>query len=177
MTDFEKGQTVYFATETRGERAAGWGPARTFHPGGNAKVTAVRRNTLTVKAGPYSYNVPRESLRAPNGEVWSASAPKPKPRKLGTPPEGQDVILPTDKRVEWLFQDAAKLADRMGYCSVFDKIADELGIPGRMRDITVDTKINGVNVRATIKARSTAEAKSILTEKLTGKPESAKVDS
>jgi len=179
MTYFQKGQTVTFAVQQSACTASGYGHGVNFNPGDTAEVTAVRRLTVTVRVvNPkvtynrpskyYSYNVPREALATPNGEAWdaAAAAAKPKPRKIGVPPEGEDVILPTDPRLKWLWDDANKLASNSGYCSVFDRIADQLGIPGRLRDIIVNTKVNGVDISATVRARSTGEAEQILLDKL-----------
>ncbi len=167
MTDFEKGQTVRFNDETRAERAAGWGGAHIFRRGDTAEITTVRKHTITVKGtGGYSYNVPRTALATPNGEVWSepAKTPKPKARKLGEVPEGG--ISPDDPGLAWLWEDAAKLASRSGYCNYYDRIADELNIPGRKRDVSVEMKVNGVTITATVQARSRKEAEELIRGKL-----------
>lgn len=182
MTDFQKGQTVTSSEETTGTRASGYGSSRTFQREDTAEVSTVRKHTITVKvANPnfgttsawegrdntkfYSYNVPRSSLVAPNGEVWDESAkPKPKTRKIGEVPEGG--IAPDDPRLAWLWEDAAKVADRSGYCSYYDRIADQLDIPGRLRDIGVSIKHNGVTLTASVKARTRKEAEEKIREKL-----------
>ncbi|UDL16291.1 hypothetical protein SEA_ZOOMAN_320 [Microbacterium phage Zooman] len=165
MTDFQKGQNVEFAQSSTGTRAAGWGAGRVFQRGHVVTITAVRKNTITVKneADGYSYNVPRSSLAAPNGEEWN-EAEKPKPRKIGEVPEGG--ISPDDPRLAWLWEDAAKFADRNGYCSYYDRIADGLNIPGRPRDITVSIKVNGLDIAATVRARSRREAEDQVKSKL-----------
>lgn len=164
MTDFTKGQQVTFNSETRGDRGAGYG-SRLFARNSSAEVTAVRRLTITVRheATGYSYNVPRTSLKTPNGEVWTPPVKVP-PRKLGTPPEGG--ISPDDPRIAYLWEDAAKLANRLSFCGEYDQITEKLGIPGRERDIDVSIKINGIDVRTTVKARSKNEAEALVKEKL-----------
>lgn len=184
MTDFQKGQTVTFAEEVNALSSSGYKSRRTFQRGDTAEVTTVRKNTITVKvANPnfgnptsawggrdttkfYSYNVTRSSLVAPNGEAWDESAkpPKPKIRKIGEVPEGG--IAPDDPRLAWLWDDAAKVADRSGYCSYYDRIAEQLDIPGRVRDIGVSIKHNGVTLTATVKARTRKEAEVKIRESL-----------
>lgn len=178
MTDFVKGQTVTFARDTRADSASGYGN-RMFTKGQTGRVTAVRRVTITISipnpstwssTKRVSFNVPRDSLRASNGEQWDAAAvkaaiaAKPKPRKLGETPEG--MIAPDDPRLAWLWEDAAKYADKSGYCSYYDRISNELGIPGRERKIQVTVKVNGLDVTTTVTARSTAQAEAIVHEKL-----------
>lgn len=183
MTDFQKGQTITFAEEVNALSSSGYKSRRVFQRGDTAEVTTVRKNTITVRvANPnfgnptsawggrdttkfYSYNVPRSSLVAPNGEAWDESAkPKPKPRKLGEVPEGG--IAPDDPRLAWLWEDAAKVANKSGYCGYYDRIADELNIPGRKRDISVSVTHAGITFTATVQARSRKEAEAKIREKL-----------
>lgn len=88
----------------------------------------------------------------------------PKPRPLGTVPEGS--IGPDDPRVAWLWEDAARIATREGHCGVYDKITDELGIPGRVRTFSRTKTVNGISVSATIRARSTQEAEEIFAARI-----------
>lgn len=163
--DFQKGQTVTFARQANGTRASGWGAGHTFRSGDRATVTRVTRNTLTVRhANGYSYNVRRDTLNTPNGEVWVVPPPKPKPRQLGETPEGNHIAI-DDPRIAWIWKDAEKAAG--GYCREYDNITDRLGIPGRLRDIRINTTINGIQVTATVKAQSTKDAEKILKTKLT----------
>lgn len=174
MVDFQKGQTITFANNyPDAQRAGGWGHARNFLRGHSAQVTTVRRNTITVRVenpnGDYgeskylSYNVPRSVLEAPNGEAWNEEE-KPKPRKIGEVPEGG--ISPDDPGLAWLWEDAAKVASNSGYCGLYDDIVDKLNIPGRMRDIRISLKIDGVTIDAIVKARSRKEAEAKIKEKL-----------
>lgn len=181
MTDFEKGQIVTFAERVTAQRAAGYGDSKNFARGDSAEVTTVRKDTITVRIDnptygqetgrwgdkdrtkTHSYNVPRSSLNAPNGEAW-VEAEKPKPRKIGEVPEGG--IAADDPRIAHIWEDAAKLANRFGFCSNYDQIVEKLGAPGRERDIYVSVNHNGLQVTATVKARSEKDAKQIVLEKL-----------
>lgn len=187
MTDFQKGQTVTFAERHTAQRASGYGDSKNFARGDTAVVTAVRKDTITVKvdnplygtttgtgwnvvhhtAKTHSYNVPRENLVAPNGEVWTPAV-KPVARKLGTVPEGG--ISPSDPGLAWFWEDAQKLANRLGYCSTYDDIAEKLGAPGRKRSFYVNAKINGLDVSTNVEAHSQKEAEAIVREKLASAP-------
>lgn len=109
----------------------------------------------TTRMGARSYWIPRIDL-----ELIPTDPDAPKPRKLGEVPEGG--ISPDDPRLAWLWEDAAKVA----YCSEYDKIADRLGIPGRVRSFTVNRTINDLKVSGTFSARSRKEAEAMLDEKL-----------
>lgn len=80
----------------------------------------------------------------------------PRPRRLGETPEG--MISPDDPRLSWLWDDAAAMADRRNLCYEYDRFADALGVPGRPKDYTVTTKINGFEAKIVVKARSQKEA-------------------
>lgn len=183
MTDFQKGQTVTFAERHTASRASGYGESKNFAKGDTAVVTTVRKDTLTVKVDnplygtttgtgwnrvnhtskTFSYNVPRENLVAPNGEVWTPPA-KPVVRRIGETPEG--MIAADDPRIAHIWEDAARLANRAGYCDTYDSMVEKLGAPGRVRDIYVSVEHNGLTVTATVKARSEKDAKRIVLEKL-----------
>ena len=115
----------------------------------------------------YSFNVPRNNIEAPNGETYVAppASEKPKPRKLGTPPEG-DHIAPDDPRIAWFWKDVARFANAQGYCSYYDQIAEKFGIPGRERDFNVSATISGITVNARIKSTSQKLADALFKEKL-----------
>lgn len=83
---------------------------------------------------------------------------RPARRKLGTKPEGEDYIGIDHPGIQWLFDDMGTYATREGYCSQYDALCVKLGIPGRPRDFTVKTTLNGITLNATIKARSQREA-------------------
>lgn len=174
MTDFQAGQTVTFAQEETGRAADGYGSRHLFRQGDTAEVTRVNKNRIVVKTqalrygntGVWSYTVAREALETPNGEAYpeTPKAPRPKSRKLGEVPEG--MIDPKDPRLKWFWEDAAKYANRQGYCAMYDQIVTALGAPARPRDITVTITHNGVQLTATIEATSEKEAKELLKAKL-----------
>lgn len=180
MTDFTKGQTITFESEFTAEPASGYGDRHTFRRNETAVVTTVRKSTLTVKTratrygrtGLYSFNVPRESVKAPNGEAWdeaaiaAAKAAKPKPRKIGVAPEG-DFIAPDDPRIAWLWEDAEKIATRHGYCGYYDQITESLGIPGREREFSVRIKVNGIDLTGRVMARTQKEADAKVSDSIT----------
>jgi hypothetical protein len=87
--------------------------------------------------------------------------PPPPPRKLGTKPEStedMEYLDINDPRIQWLFDDMGVYADQQGYCSQYDTLCVRLGIPGRPRDFNVNRTVNGIEIRAVIKARSQREA-------------------
>lgn len=83
-------------------------------------------------------------------------------RKLGQPPEGEDVLDPNDPRLAWFWEDVANYADQQGFCRVFDELADDLGVPGRLRPFTVKTEVNGFPANVKVKAHSQAEAEKLV---------------
>jgi hypothetical protein len=90
----------------------------------------------------------------------------PAPRKIGEVPEG--MISPEDPRLAWLWEDAGKLATRKGHCSTYDKLCDDLGIPGRERDFTVKREVGGFNISRKFKARSKKQAEEMFDAELKG---------
>jgi hypothetical protein len=90
--------------------------------------------------------------------------PPPPPRKLGVKPDDDDLIGIDHPGIQWLFDDMGVYAEREGYCSQYDALCVKLGIPGRPRDFTINRTINGIEIRATIKARSQREANEKFTE-------------
>lgn len=82
-------------------------------------------------------------------------------REIGDVPEGG--IDMDDPRIQWIFEDAARLANRSGYCNMYDRLAEQLGAPGRKRRITVEIPTpGGVTMRATVEATSKAAAKKLV---------------
>lgn len=91
----------------------------------------------------------------------------PRPRQLGETPEGDHVAI-TDPRIAWIWDDAAKVADKHGYCSTYDTLAEELGAPGREKNYKVWATVNGLKARIEVKARSKKLAEALVAEKLAG---------
>lgn len=96
-----------------------------------------------------------------NAEVVPTGADYVPPRKLGEKPEGDHIDI-DDPRLQWIWDDAGAYAANRNYCNVYDQIADELGIPGRVRDFKVTHKIGSLTVSNSYKARSKKEAEAML---------------
>jgi hypothetical protein len=115
-------------------------------------VTSVSRWKINVKK-PYStgYN--------PVFSVGLTDVDKPD-RLVGHTPLG--AIAPTDPRVEWIFEDAARMADRLGLCRDYDRLCDALGWPGRIRTWAIKAagldEDGVVEVVVKVKARTRAQA-------------------
>ena len=71
-------------------------------------------------------------------------------------PEGGIAI--DDPRIDWIWRKIAAYASDRGYCDEFDSLCDDLGIPGREREFTVEHTIGGYAVRSRVTARSQVEA-------------------
>jgi hypothetical protein len=153
---FEKGDFVLATEDGRGPLWQGYGTI-TFKAGEELIVTSDRsRLTVNVKrsGGSRVFQIPREKLRVAS-------------RKVGEVPE--DGIAPDDPRIAWLFDDAAKLAERMGLCHDYDRITDALGIPGRTRTFTIEIELQGgLKISAKVEARSRKLAEQTLREQLLG---------
>jgi len=170
MTDFVKGQTATFSARTSVPLYVNSHNFKTFQKGTTGVITVVRKNTIGVtlpydEKTNYVFSVPRSVLETPNGEVWTPVV-KPATRKIGDKPEG-DHLDKDDPRIQWIFEDAARVAKNSGHCWEYDNLCDRLGIPGRLRDIEVKTTINGLSIVSTVKARSKDEAEKIVKEKIT----------
>lgn len=81
----------------------------------------------------------------------------PKYRALGQMPS-PDHLSPADPRLDWFWRDVAEFARKRGFCSEYDKIADQFGVPGREREFTVKRELSGLTVTTKVTARSQAEA-------------------
>jgi hypothetical protein len=126
----------------------------TLKAGEEVVVTSYTPTRINAKRT--SFNGERRVLKFERGQLQE------QPRRLGDPPaDGLDV---EDPRIAWIFEDAAKLADRLGLCNDYDRLADQLGLPGRERDfkITFDGAEAGVSLTATIRARSRRQAEARL---------------
>lgn len=91
------------------------------------------------------------------------------PRKLGTKPEDTDemtYIGIDHPGIQWLFEDMGEYADGRSWCGDYDRLARELGIPGRKREFGVVVERNGIQIRATLRDVSleaaTAQLESML---------------
>jgi hypothetical protein len=146
MTLFNKGDYVQAVKggSFHTFRGSSYGGLRyvTIEQGDELLVTSMRGTYLNVR-------------KAKGGPVFRLDYTQVRaiPRNIGqVPPDGLDV---DDPRIQWIWDDAIRLADRLGLCRDFDKIADELGIPGREREFTLKYDVTpGVNLTAKVKARS-----------------------
>lgn len=97
-------------------------------------------------------------------ELLGADEPEGMPRKLGEVPEG--MISPDDPRLAWLWEDAAAVANRANHCSEYDKLCDQLNIPGREREFTVTRKLGEMRATFKTKARSRRAAETLVDAQL-----------
>ena len=151
MTDFEKGARVVLTEEGRYGYATGWG-SRFIRKGSAGVVTSqAKYQVVSVK-----FDGEDSVVRVPLGLLAPEDINAPRPRRLGEPPDG--MLSPLDPRLSWLWDDAAKMANQKGLCSQYDSFVLALGVPGRPKNYTVTTKINGFTAKIIVKARSQAEA-------------------
>lgn len=67
-----------------------------------------------------------------------------------------------------VFEDAARMADRLGLCADFDRICDAIGAPGRVRTFSISVMSGeGIEVTAKVEARSRRLAEQRVREQLT----------
>jgi hypothetical protein len=86
-------------------------------------------------------------------------------RMVGEIPEGS--IPPEDPRIAWLFEDAGRMADRLGLCADYDRLCDALGVPGRVRTFTISIMSGeGIEVSAKVEARSKRLAEQAVRDQL-----------
>ena len=153
MSAFEKGQYVVATKDGSGYRARGNGRV-SYRAGEELQITSVYSHTLNVRA-------------AGGGPVFQITADRvrPVPRMIGVIPDGG--ISPEDPRIAWLFEDAARMADRLGLCADFDRICDALGAPGRLRTFNITVMSGaGIEVTAKVEARSRRLAEQRVREQL-----------
>jgi hypothetical protein len=86
-------------------------------------------------------------------------------RPLGEVPEGS--IAADDPRLDWLWEDAERVANMSGFCTEYDKLLKELNLPGRLRTHTVKMLTgDGIEIVAKVKARSLRQAEERLRKQL-----------
>lgn len=161
--DFKVGDLVRVTSAARYSRISEYG-ADHLTPQIELEVRRVLAKSLrvmrTYNGGmTASYWIPRTELA-----LIHVDPNAPKPRQLGEVPEGG--ISPDDPRLAWLWEDAAKVASASFYCDEYDKIADKLGIPERVRTFKVSRTVNDLTVSGSFSARSKKEADAMFEEKL-----------
>lgn len=86
-------------------------------------------------------------------------------RPLGQMPEG--AISPDDPGLDWLWEDAQRVADMSGFCTEYDRLLNVLKVPGRLRMRTVRiASADGIEIQAKIMARSQRQAEQRLRDQL-----------
>jgi hypothetical protein len=140
-TQVEKGDYVVAIAAGSGAFAQGYGYV-SYKAGEELKVTSKGKSFLNVQRGRGG-----RTFRVGYNQV------RPVARRIGEVPEG--AIAADDPRIAWLFEDAARLADRLGFCGEFDQLADALGAPGRIRTFSIVFEpADGVKLTAKVEARS-----------------------
>lgn len=87
-------------------------------------------------------------------------------RQVGVPPAG--AILPSSPGLAWLWEDAARLADRFNFCEEFDRLTEALGVPGRERSFRIPMLTeDGMRITATVVARSRELAEQRIRDRMT----------
>lgn len=131
--------------------------------GGRAAFTK-DEELLITSVGAHHLNVKRANGSGHVFRMDSAAVRRPG-RRLGEVPEGS--ISADDPRIAWLFEDAMRLADRLGLCSDFDRIADALGVPGRTRTFNIKVAVaEGLEITAKVEARSKKQAQEIILDRM-----------
>ncbi len=157
MTTIEKGMLVAAIAGGRGSLVRGYG-TQSYRAGDEFTVTTRRGSIVNLRP-----------LASGNVIRLHVSEVRPVARQIGEVPPG--AITPEDPRIAWLFEDAERLARRMGLCADFDRITDALGVPGRERTFTVQVaSAAGIEVTAKVTARSQHLAELRLRDTLTNRP-------
>ncbi len=158
MSEYEKGDIVVVTAAGWGHWASGGGGTE-YRVGEELVVTSTRtQGYVSVRPAPPAagsvFKIPTSRIR-------------PVPRMIGVVPAGG---IPADHPgLEWLFEDAARMADRLDLCRDFDRLCDALGIPGRIRTFTVSLlSEDGLTVTAKVEARSMALAQQKVRDRLAG---------
>lgn len=170
--DFHVGQELTVERDVRCDSTGDYGYGYTVSPGDIGVVTRVTRNMVLVRFPGFEWNGGRSSLPNQDRSGWfnkqdmipaDPNAPRPpRPRQFGETPEGMIAI--DDPRIDWIWEDAAAIATKKGYCGVYDELADMIGAPGRERDFKIKRKVNGIEGVFTIRARSRRLAEKALDE-------------
>lgn len=140
---------------------AGWlavGPGRQpYEEGEEFLVTSTRAaDTVNVRPAPPGsgpvFKIPRSDIRKVTRMIGEA------------PPGGIPAKHPG---IAWLFEDARRMADRLGLCDDYDRLCDALGVPGRMRSFTISLlSADGIQITAKVNAHSRALAEQKLRDQL-----------
>lgn len=135
-------------------------------------VTKVTKNYVWLRVPENDTQPWPTTLQFPISYVKPADPNWKPPRRLGEKPEDTDdmTYIGTDHPgIQWLWDDLGKYATQQGYCPTYDKLAAEIGIPGRVRTFTARASIGHVEVTSKLAARSQKEANEKLADSLRGK--------
>ncbi|WP_350351902.1 hypothetical protein ABS642_00885 [Microbacterium sp. A8/3-1] len=155
---YEKGDEVLVTEKDYGYHVRGGG-AHYYAPGDELLVTSARSSGyLNVRPAPPADG---SVFRIPTAHV------RPVPRMIGEVPAGS---IPADHPgLEWLWEDAGRMADRLGLCEDYDRLCDALRIPGRLRTFSISLlSADGITVTAKVEARSKSLAEQRVRERLGG---------
>jgi hypothetical protein len=153
MTGYEKGDYVIATEDGAGACVSARGRV-TYRAGDELEVTSIYSEHINVRmaAGGNVFRIRPDRVRKQT-------------RLIGEVPAG--ALSPEHPGIAWIFDDAARLADRLGLCSDFDRLCDALNIPGRVRTFTVDVfSADGIKVTAKVEARSQRLAEQRVREQL-----------
>lgn len=158
MTAYASGDIVVATQKDYGFYVRGGG-AHYYEPGEELIITSARSaGHLNVRPAPPSNG---SVFRIPTAHVRHET------RKVGQVPPGG--IPAEHPGLEWLWEDAGRMAERLGLCGDYDRLCDALGIPGRIRTFTVSLLVDdGITVTAKVEARSEQLAQERVRERLTG---------
>ena len=142
------GDYVSFLNGSKGSVVDGWGLSYEPLPYSYYRVTRVYSKRIQV-TGESIFTIDKSCIAENAGET------KPETHV----PEGS--IAPDDERLSYLWDRAAVIAERRGFCEEYDSICEELGIPGRLRTFTVKLKKNSLDLTIKLEAHSQKEAESL----------------
>lgn len=120
----------------------------------------------------------RHAFEIPLSEVWDVEAGEAstgeladpeaeRPRKWGQKPEDTDEItyIGVDHPgIQWLWDDLGLWANTSQYCSTYDSIVEQFGIPGRKRKFNAKVQFGAAEFSGQVEARSQEEADRLLRE-------------
>lgn len=152
MSSFKKGTYVTTVGAGSGRLVQGYGSI-SYVRGEELIVTSITSTGVNVK-------------KSNGGRVFRVAfnAIENPARAVGEVPAGG--IAADDPRIAWIFEDAQRLADRLGLCRDFDRIAEAVGVPGRVRVYTVKLGVGeGLEITAKVEARSRPQAQQMILER------------
>lgn len=173
MVQINVGDVVTVEPQTYDD-VGGYGATRItdrMNESGKLRVTRAYTHVVVVR-GPIlpdgserSINVGIHRVLTVNGVDRVTGQPPVVPRRLGEKPEDTDEMThidTDDPRIQWLFRDMAAFAENQNWCRQYDDLAEHIGIPGREQEYEIGLTRNGIDLSATISARSETDARAKL---------------